>query len=141
MSHCYLVGLAGVDLVGYEYLGDESLVGARLGLGEPFGDCLEGLPIFDGVDHDHHVGSRVVALDDGVEPLRSGGVPDPHLHVLAADVEVLDREVDPDGRHVFLHEGIVTEPVPDARFAHARVPDQDHPDLLYFGVRRHSLDL
>jgi hypothetical protein len=58
-----------------------------------------------------------------VEAFSAGRVPDLHLDLLAVDVQVLNREVDPDRCDVLRVEHVVAQARPDVGFAHTHVPD------------------
>ena len=81
----------------------------------------------------------VVGRCDGVEPLLAGGVPDLQLDLLAAQLDRLDLEVDPDRRDERVVEGVVREPEEDARLPHPGVADQEQLEQQVVALLRHSV--
>jgi hypothetical protein len=69
-------------------------------------------------------GAPVVGSRDGSEPLLPGSVPHLQLDLLVVHGDVLDLEVDADGRDVGRREGGVGEAQEEARLAHAGVADE-----------------
>ena len=70
-----------------------------------------------------------------VELLLARRVPDLHLQLGAGDLEVLDLEVDRDGREVPVRELALVELLQHAGLAHARLADEQHLHQVVVGLR------
>jgi hypothetical protein len=77
------------------------------------------------VDEEDAHRAAVVGCCDGAEALLPGGVPYLQFDTLAVEVDGADLEVDADGGDEGGGEAVFAEPEEAARFAHARVADQE----------------
>jgi hypothetical protein len=83
-------------------------------------------------------GAAVIRRRDGAEPLLPRRVPYLQLHALAVELDGADLEVDADGGDEGRGERVFAEAQQAARFAHARVADEEELDLRSVRVSRAS---
>jgi hypothetical protein len=81
------------------------------------------------IDKENAHGTPVVGRGNGPEALLAGRVPYLQLHALAVKLDGSDLEVDADGGDEGRGERVFAEPQQAARFAYARVADEEEFDL------------
>ncbi len=97
-----------VTFVAYQNL-DDSFASVLLDFGKPVADMLKGGPICDVKDHYDTMGTLVIGLSDGLEPVLTGSVPNVQLDRLVIDADILDLEVHTDGGKECVVEYVVRE--------------------------------
>lgn len=83
----------------------------------------------DVVDQQYAHGAPIVGRGNGAEALLAGRVPYLQLHALAVELDGPDLEVDADGGDEGGGKRVFAEPQQTARFAYARVANEEQFDL------------
>ena len=114
-----------IALVAHQDSGDV-VSSVLLNLRHPVMDVLVRLLVGDIVGNNDSVGTLVVGSSDGLEALLASGIPDLELDLLGVNLDGLDFEVDSDGRHEVVCEGVVSETDQEGGFTHTGTADEEH---------------
>lgn len=92
---------------------------------DPVFDVLEGWEVVDGIYQNDSIGTLIVRLSKGPEPLLASGVPNLHLHCLIMDAYFLEFKVDSDCGDMRFWIVIIAKSHHEVGLAHFGIPDNE----------------
>ena len=95
-------------------------------LWKPSTQTLEGFGFGEVVDNDCSLGTPIVRVRQGSEPLLTSSVPNLGFHDFVLDVERFGGKLHPDSGSAIDNEGIIDEAVEDVGFTDARIANDDN---------------